>query len=137
VVVVPLPEARVFPTVLLIQRDSGRIVLGNFKKNRALSPFTHRCQQSRRHAAPPEIRVHGNIEDFGLVWGDLAPRAESRWLVPEPSWFTPKQGQQQRVSGIIAQRPLGRFGAAVLDTRDGGMVAFQGRPDQNGVGCPW
>lgn len=127
-VVVPFAPSGVFPSVLPVEGDRGRIGFGNLQKNSPLRLLTERGQQSRRHAAPPEVGIDGDIEELGLVGSALTPGTESSRPAVD---YT----QQQGVSGVIAERPLGRLGAAVLDTGDGRVVAFQCGPDQNGVGA--
>jgi hypothetical protein len=101
-----------------IKRHGGAVCFCNFKKNRALSALTQRRQQSGPDTAPPKGGIDSNVEDFGLVGRTLPPRTESRWLPGHG-------GQQQRVSGIVAQRPLGSFRATILDARNRFVVCFR------------
>ena len=125
-VVVPRPETGVYPTMLAIQGDSGGVGLGYLKENNSLRALRDGGQESGTDATAPPGGIDGQVEDFRLVGSALAPGAE-------PGSLGVDQSYQHRESGVIAQRPLGRFRTMVLNAGDCMEIAFGPWPDQDGI----
>lgn len=125
-VVIPCTDSGLFPSELLVEANGGQVGLGDLKKNSSPGPFTYGRKQGGSDAATPESGIHGQIENLGFVRPGLAPGTETGRRI-----FT--QRDEQRETGIVAERPLRGFGTVVLNAGDGGVIALRGRADQEGA----
>lgn len=125
-IVITDAKTGLLPTVFAVEGDGGGIGFGDLEKNGAVRLSGDGLKEGGSHAAAPEGGVNREVEDFGFIRGGLTPRAKTRGGFCD-------EGQQERIAGIVAERPLGGFGTVVLDAGNGGVVALDGGADGDGL----
>lgn len=124
--IVPAAHAHFGPSALSIQGQRGRIGLGYFEKKIAFCGGPERIEKSGSYTAAACLGIDREVEEFGFIGSRLAPGSE-------PHWCFINEGQQNRLTRVIAQRPLSGFGAAHLNTGDSGHIAGKCGADGNGT----
>jgi hypothetical protein len=114
------------PAVFFIQSDRREVGLRNLKKNGAFSLSGQGGQQGGSGSSPSPGGVHGDVQNLGFIRTGLSPGTETRRIGVD-------RCEEQREVGIVAQRPLRRFGTPLLNAGDRGKIALRCGSNHDGI----